>query len=86
MKAITVKYLGPTNHKGSRLKAYDLDGNSITIPFDYGLSDYDLYASAATAFINKMKWEVKGFIGGGVKEGMVFVLLDGDNERIIKAL
>ena len=76
MKAITVKYLGPTNHKGSRLKAYDLDGHSITISYDYGLSDYDLYAKAAFALVNKMEWTTKGLIGGGTRDGMVFVFAE----------
>ena len=73
MKAITCKYLGPTNHKGSRIKAYDFDNNQITIPFDYGLSDYDLYKSAAYALCDKMNWTNNGMTGGGVKDGMVFV-------------
>ena len=83
MKAITVKYLGPTNFKGSRLKAYDLDGHQVTIPYDYGLSDYDLYAKAAFALVNKMEWSTKGLKGGGTKEGMVFVFTETETRRNI---
>ena len=32
---IKVKYLQATNNKGARLKAFDDDNHSITIPFPY---------------------------------------------------
>lgn len=38
MKAITVKYFGPGNVRGSRYKATDSDRNSITLSADDSLT------------------------------------------------
>ena len=79
MKAITVKYLGPTNTQGSRIKAYDLDGHSITISYDYSLSGHNkVYVKAAYALCDKMGWKTTGLIGGGTKDGMVFVFAESE--------
>jgi len=76
MIAITVKYLGPTNTKGTRLKAY-ANGNSITISKNYALSDSDGPKYAAQVLCDKMKW--KGhLIHGGTEKEDVFVFLKGD--------
>ena len=79
MKAITTKYLGPTNSRGSRIKASDGDGHSVTISYDYSLSGHDkVYAKAAYALCTKMNWNTSGLIGGGTKEGMVFVFAESE--------
>jgi hypothetical protein len=57
MKAIVTKYFGPTDTKGSRIKASDEDGNSITIPYDYALSGEALHKKAAIALCEKMHWD-----------------------------
>lgn len=49
MKAIKVSYLGPTDRRGSRIKATDGDNNSVTLSFDYAASDDDRNAKAAQA-------------------------------------
>ena len=75
MKAIQTKYLGPTNFKGSRIKAYDCDNNQITIPYPYDISwEEDKHKKAAMAFMEKMGWtgEIKG---GSTKTGYVFVFV-----------
>jgi len=72
MKAIRVRYKGPTNYRGSRLIADDYDGHKVTISFDYALSGEELYKKAAQALLDKMDW--KGdIIGGGTDTGYVFV-------------
>ena len=76
MRAIECKYLAPTDHRGSRIKASSGKGVSITIPYDYGLSDYERYEAAALALIEKMGWQSAGDIKGGYTEsGMVFVFV-----------
>lgn len=52
---ITVKFLGPTNTKGSRYKA-TLNGNgvSVTVPRDYSLSDSDAAFEAVKALMPKI--------------------------------
>lgn len=55
MQAIITKYIGPTNHRGSRIKA-ECEAGSITIPYDYGLDDVDLHLKAVNALIKKLDW------------------------------
>ena len=72
MKAISTKYLGPTDTKGSRIKAFANDVRGITIPWNYELEEAENYRAAAEAFRDKMNW--KGdLVGGSVKDGYVFV-------------
>jgi len=75
MKAILTKYIGPTLHRGSRIKAYDEDGNSITIPFDYGLNQGQRHKKAAIALCKKMGWAGE-MVGGGIKNGYAFCFVD----------
>lgn len=39
MKAIQIKYLAPTNHKGARLKASAHGCKSLTVSFDHSKDD-----------------------------------------------
>jgi hypothetical protein len=75
MKAIQTKYIGPTNFRGSRIKASDGDKNSITISYPYELSGEDVHRKAAEALRDKMGW-TGNLIGGGLKNGYVFVFTD----------
>jgi hypothetical protein len=78
MKAISTKFLGPTNTKGSRIKAFDGDGNSVTISKDYGLDTYDSHKKAALKLCNKMRWKgCSRLVGGGTKTGFAFVFCNG---------
>lgn len=66
MKAIQTKYLGPTTHRGARIKASDLDGNSITVSYDHG--SRNPHRDAAIALCNKMDWRgpmAQGSLGNG---------------------
>ena len=72
MKAIFTRYLGATNTKGSRIKAYDGDGNKITLAFDYALSGEAIFKKAAVALCEKMNWPLE-LLGGGFKGNYVFV-------------
>ena len=72
MKAIRTKYLGATNTRGSRIKADDYDGNSITIGYDYSLDGEELFKKSAVALCSKMGWSEQ-LIGGGTDTGYVFV-------------
>ena len=77
MKTISVKYLGPTDCKGSRLKASDGD-NSITIDYPHGVggmgADLDTYAVAARALCKKLGWDGK-MAASHTKDGAVFVFV-----------
>lgn len=72
MKAITTKYYDATNHRGSRIVASDLDGHKVSMPYDSELSDEGAHEKVAQALCAKMNW-IGRLIGGGVKDGHVFV-------------
>jgi len=79
MKAIICKYHGPTNTRGSRISASDSDHNRISISYPHELSGEDVYRAAAEALCKKMNWPGK-LIGGGTKDGMVFVFAPKDSQ------
>lgn len=83
MKAITTKFLPCTNTKGSRIKASDGDGNSVTISNDHGesWSNGDNHAKAAVALCRKMGWHGI-LIRGATKDGWVFVWSDADRTAV----
>lgn len=72
MKTITVKYHGPTDSKGARLKASDESGNNITIPFPYELNRDAAHAKAARALCEKIGYTGK-LCRGWTTAGTVFV-------------
>lgn len=75
MKAITTKYHGPTNTRGARISASDLDGNRVSIPYPHELSGEDVHRKAAEALMAKMDW-TGPLVGGAVKHGYVFVFVE----------
>jgi len=60
MQAIVTKYIGPTDTKGSRIKA-TCDAGSITIPYPHELSGEDVHAAAAMALVRKLGWDQHGY-------------------------
>lgn len=84
MKAITVKVLPQTEHKPRRLKAFDLDDNNVVLSWTEAEAQAEVLAfrppddrdavhhAAAWALCKKMNWQGP-LIGGGIKDGMVFV-------------
>ena len=76
MQTITTKYLGPTNHRGPRVKAtHTGDYTSVTLSYDYALNSEGNHLAAAKALTEKLGWE-GDYIGGHTGEGMVFVNAD----------
>ena len=74
MIAIQTKYLGATNTKPSRIKAFTCNGHSCIISYDYALSDAKLHFKAVKALVSKCKldWDISKMNYGGVKDGYVF--------------
>jgi len=74
MIAIQTKYLGATNTKPSRIKAFTCNGHSCIISYDYALSDAKLHFKAVKAMVSKCKldWDISKMNYGGVKGGYVF--------------
>lgn len=68
MKAITTKFHGPTNTRGSRYSASDGDGNQVMVSADHAKNSDDNHDAAAIALCHKMKWDgplMRGAIRGG---------------------
>lgn len=64
-QAILTRYFGPTNHKGSRVKAH-CEAGSITLSWDHALNSFGNHQTAARALLAKLGWEVDDFVGGGL--------------------
>lgn len=72
MQAILTKYLGPTNVRGSRIKATARAG-SVTASYDHALDADGNHKAAAAALCAKMGWTgdshkgswVMGFLPNG---------------------
>ena len=79
MKAISTKYLPPTNTKPARLVASDQDGNRVVISYPHEKSSEAAHATAAKALCTKMHWTGRWHCGS-LKEGYVFVM---ENSRRI---
>lgn len=76
MIAILTKYLGPTNYRGARIKAYSKN-RSVTIPYDHALSDEMIHFEAVKAFAEKHLSgldadSMKDMRFGGTEEGYAF--------------
>ena len=74
MIAICTKYIGPTESKPSRVKAYAPDGQSVTLSWHSIDKDNteDVHRVAAETLRDKMQWKGE-LIAGSTKEGYVFV-------------
>lgn len=76
-KAIETKFIGPTNFRGSRVKAVCRDSMNeapmqVTLDWDHALDSYENHARAAIALCDKMGWTAK-LVGGSTVNGYVFV-------------
>lgn len=71
MQAITTKYLGPTNHRGSRIVAR-CEARREVYYWDYALSAQENHDSAARKLATALGWgeETHGrLVGGGLPDG-----------------
>lgn len=78
MQAIQTKYIGPTDTKDSRIKAW-CDAGSITIGYPHELSGQACHRAAAESLVQKLKWNTPhygGLLGGALpnQAGYCFVL------------
>jgi hypothetical protein len=82
MKAISTKYIGPTNHRNSRVKAFDNANNAVTLDWAHELNSMENHTRAAKALRDKMGWKGK-MVGGGTKDHYVFCFVDTYHELVI---
>lgn len=74
-QAITTRFHGPTNSRGSRITARAAAG-SVTVHYEHGLSQMANHAVAAKALAEKFGWSGL-WCSGGLPDGRgdVFVLV-----------
>lgn len=78
-QSIATKYLGPTDARGSRVKATSSSGLSVTRPWDDALSIDENHAKAAIALCVKLTWKGRLAVGAAYKgDGNVYVFVDTD--------
>lgn len=71
MQAIQTRYFGPTNSRGSRIKAWAAAG-TVTIDYPHELSGQACHRKAAEALIKKLGWDdahYGGLLGGQLSSG-----------------
>lgn len=71
---IQTKFLGPTNCRGSRVKAYTETKLSVTVSWDHALNPPDNHARAAKALVEKMEWGGE-WVGGASGDGKGYVFV-----------
>ena len=83
-QAIITKYLGPTDRRGSRVKA-TAEAGSVTLEWNDALDIIDNHWAAALALANRYGWLERCHLrAGGTAEGYFWVLVsNGEWEKII---
>jgi len=62
--AIQTKYIGPTNYRWSRVKAFGPDGQTLTLDWDDALNMEENHAEAVKALCKKFEWGGTWTLGG----------------------
>ena len=75
-QAITTKYHGPTDHRGSRVIAR-AEAGSIVWSWDHALDIQENHTKAAEALARKFGW-AGVWCGGGTRDGYTYVLVPDD--------
>lgn len=71
-QAIETKYLGPTNFRGSRVKATSGSGLTLTVEWNHEFNSDVNHRDAAVALCKKLGWPID-LIGGSTVKGFCFV-------------
>jgi hypothetical protein len=83
MQAIITKYFGPTNSRGSRIKATCASG-SVTISYPHELLGQACHRAAADALVQKMGWtgsHYGGLLGGQLPSGEYVFVFNNDTSK-----
>lgn len=73
MQAIVTKFFGPTNSRGSRIKA-TCEAGSVTVPYDHSESGvYGAHDVAALALLSRLGWQGE-WTRGSLPKGCVYVM------------
>lgn len=78
MKAIQTKFLGPTNTRGARIKAFDAVGNRHVISWNSSKDIDENHREAAKALCEKLQIPVGELFQGDLKDSYVFLVKRGE--------
>lgn len=67
-QAIVTRYLGPTDHRGARVKA-SAQAGSVTVSWDDALDTDQNHERAAMALAKRYGWGEAWWIPGGMPDG-----------------
>lgn len=72
-QAICTRYYGPTNHRGSRIKAW-CAAKTVWVSWDYALGTAENHALAAQRLLDLLRWD-GSYVGSGLPDasGYTFV-------------
>jgi len=73
--AVTTKYLGPTDNRGSRIKA-TFGSENLIIPYHSNLNPAEAHQEAAYALLNYLKITFSELKGGEIKDGYAFIVIE----------
>jgi len=78
MIAIQTKVVPGSETKGTRIKAWTSNKQSVTIPYPHDLSDERAHFAAVQALVakHKLEWDLSEMRWGGVDHGYVFCFAD----------
>ena len=72
-QSIETRYVGPTNHRGSRIVATSASGHRLIHDWEHGLNIEANHYAAAKALQAKLEWEPI-VAGGSTKAGYVWLV------------
>lgn len=74
-QAITTRFLGPTDTKDSRVKAF-AEAGSVILNWDHALNSDENHCRAAMALAAKFKWKGSYYSGGIGGKDIVWVCVE----------
>ena len=74
-KAITVKYLGPTNSRGARVKASAGGTGNVTLPFRHDLAMEQNVAAVVDELLLRNEWDNHSYALGVLADGTYVAVL-----------
>ena len=72
-RTIETKYLGATNHRGSRVMASTASGKRLVDSWDHASDQGDNHKRVAQLLAVRMGWDAQRWIGGETRRGYVWV-------------
>ena len=74
-RAITVKYLGPTNSRGARVKASAGGTGNVTLPFRHDLAMEQNVAAVVDELLLRNEWLSYSYALGALADGTYVAVL-----------